>query len=344
MGLIENYVDLLKSQVGKSLYVWGANGEDVTAMSDVEAWVRRKEQRYSDDSATVERNVKRVMKLYAELKAKGISPIRAFDCSGLQYWCLKQLGVVKSDLSSRGLYGICNPITAAELRAGDLIFCYTDKNGNGRLDTSEIYHVGAMVSDVMEIECIGRDEGVVELPIRSKWKGFGRPKVFANIALDPDVPTQPEDPSVHWRDLMVATPYMKGPDVVFVQISLVALDYSVGACGCDSTYGADTEQAVIDFQSDCGLATTGVVDIVTWSALLTAVSEDVTDTAYYGDADGDGEITAADAAKVLRSIVHLEGALTLQQGDANNDGAITASDVAYVLRCVVKLEKPKPIK
>lgn len=64
----------------------------------------------------------------------------------------------------------------------------------------------------------------------------------------------------------------------------------------------------------------------------------------YGDADGDGEITAADAAKVLRSIVHLEGALTLQQGDANNDGAITASDVAYVLRCVVKLEKPKPIK
>lgn len=351
MSKIDDFKGLLLSQRGKAVYVWGGNGEDLNAMSNPKDWIRRKEERYSDNPTVVERNVQRVLNLYTALKVSGISPIRAFDCSGLIYWCLKQLGIVKSDLNSRGLYGICTPITPSELRAGDLIFCYSDNNGNGQLDISEIYHVGAMISSEREIECIGRDEGVVELLRGKKWKGFGRPKAFANIAPQPDnpteptepQPTQPEDPSVYWRDLLVTSPYMKGPDVLFVQTALVALEYSVGSCGCDGTYGNDTEQAVIFFQKDCDIPATGTVDFTTWSKLLSSLSEDITDE-YYGDADGDGKITAADAAKILRSIVHLEGVLPLHRGDANNDGEISAADAAYILRCVVKLEKPKPIK
>ena len=323
MSKIEEFVSILRGQVGKGIYVWGGNGQDLCTMKDAEAWIRSKE--------TSDANAERAIKLYRARVAAGVNPIRAFDCSGLIYWTLKQMGLQKTDVSSRGLYGLCVPIAASELRAGDLVFRWTDLDADG-FEVSEIYHVGAMSESAKAVECIGRDSGVVEQKCSTKWKAWGRPKWFVSE----DASAPPEDPSVYWRDLYVATPYMRGADVLFVQTSLVAAGYDVGKSGCDGIYGDDTEDAVARFQKSCGIPASGVVDLPTWSAILTTDSERV----LMGDADGDGKLTAADAAIILRSIVGNATELSLLQGDANSDGKITAADASYILRCVVGLATP----
>ena len=69
------------------------------------------------------------------------------------------------------------------------------------------------------------------------------------------------------------------------------------------------------------------------------------ETPLYGDANGDGTVTAADAALILRVIVGLD---TLSPRDAFNadvdlDGEITATDAALILRFVVGLIPSLPV-
>lgn len=61
--------------------------------------------------------------------------------------------------------------------------------------------------------------------------------------------------------------------------------------------------------------------------------------AFLGDVQGDGIITAADAASILRCVVRLEvyNPLQLQYGDIDGDGRITASDAVLILRYIVRL-------
>lgn len=66
-------------------------------------------------------------------------------------------------------------------------------------------------------------------------------------------------------------------------------------------------------------------------------------TLIYGDADGDGEITASDSAFILQRALVSTFKLPVQSktknwfeyADADNDGEITASDSAYVLQKVL---------
>lgn len=60
-----------------------------------------------------------------------------------------------------------------------------------------------------------------------------------------------------------------------------------------------------------------------------------------GDADGNGQITAADARLILRASVGLHTPLIFRKSlyDVDNDGKITASDARTVLRAAVGLEK-----
>jgi hypothetical protein len=328
MSKIDDFTALLDEQVNKGIYVWGGDGENLSEMSDPEAWIKKRE--------TSDHNASRAITLYRKRKTAGVNPIRAYDCSGLMYACLKKIGVVKSDLNSRGLYGICTPIAKQELRKGDLVFCWSDKDGDG-FDVSEIYHVGAFIGDNKVIECQGRDVGVVKNKLSTRWNAFGRPKAFASIT--DDEPTEEQDG--YYRELSIQSPLLRGSDVIWVQTSLTALGYDVGSCGIDGIYGEDTANSVSNFQCDKNIECDGIVGFMTWSAIATAITTlTVPAGRLIGDADGDGVLTAADAAKILRSIVHLEIALTLEQGDANGDGIVNAADAAHILRCAVGLETP----
>ena len=65
------------------------------------------------------------------------------------------------------------------------------------------------------------------------------------------------------------------------------------------------------------------------------------DTQILGDSNGDGKITAADAALILRSIVKLEklSGAGWYAADANQNGKVDAADAALVLRSIVKLDR-----
>ena len=160
---IAGFIDLLSSQVDRAVYVWGGDGENLSDMRDPAAWIERKE--------TSAENAQKDIELYNKRVKAGIDPIRAFDCSGLVYWALNTLGLLKEDLSSRGLYAACDKITEAELRAGDLVFhAMETKDGE-----QHIVHVGVFVGDGYFVECRGRDVGVVKNKRKAGyWTHFGR--------------------------------------------------------------------------------------------------------------------------------------------------------------------------
>ena len=127
-SLREAFVHKAAEMVGTGIYVWGGNGELLDAMPDPIGWIERHEA----DA----KNAARAVKLLERRRRDGIRDIRAFDCSGLVYWALKELGVLKNDVSSRGLYALCKPIDENALLPGDLVFHH---------DGKQIVHVGICV-------------------------------------------------------------------------------------------------------------------------------------------------------------------------------------------------------
>ena len=161
-GKLHEFLVLLYDQVGRGIYVWGGDGENLSEMSKPVAWIERHETSAS--------NAKRAIALYNERVKDGVSDIRAFDCSGLVYWALHSLGLQKTDVSSRGLYNLCDKIKQNQLRMGDLVFHH-----NG----IRIVHVGVYAGYGKYIECRGRDVGVVCNTRKSGyWNRFGRWKAF----------------------------------------------------------------------------------------------------------------------------------------------------------------------
>ena len=160
----QTFIDAAKTQVNKGIYVWGARGQDVTAMKDPTAWFLKCESGNTT-------NVKRIETLYNKRLKDGVKPIRAFDCSGFIYWCNEQAKIGLSRRNADGIYHkYCNPIV--ELQAADLVFHYSD-------DSDKITHVGMYVGDDTVIESEGRDVGVVETSFKKKekyWNRFGRLK------------------------------------------------------------------------------------------------------------------------------------------------------------------------
>lgn len=162
MDRSKEVIERARSQVDRSCYVWGAEGQDLTAQRNVESWVRSQETQGDRESC-----VRRVMARYAKLQAKGLKPILCFDCSGFIYWTFKAFaGLIKGRRTAASYYSQCKNKTRSELRAGDLVFVH-----NG----SRITHVGLYAGDGMVIHCKGRDVGVIEeLISRHGWNRYGR--------------------------------------------------------------------------------------------------------------------------------------------------------------------------
>lgn len=178
MCKLSEFIALLESQVDRGIYVWGGNGEDLTAMNNPAAWIERRE--------TSEENVKRDIALFEKRKNDGVNQIQAFDCSGLVYWALHTLGLQGTDLSSRGFYSLCSHIEEEDLRVGDLVFHH---------DGTQIVHVGVCVGEE-QIECKGRDVGVVKNRRKAGyWNRFGRLPCFEDEQTpEPDPEPTPEPP------------------------------------------------------------------------------------------------------------------------------------------------------
>jgi len=155
--MISRFIAYLKEQLG-NIYVWGAQGE--TNIS--EAWIRKRE--------TSAQNAERAIKFWKKRVAEGKKNIAAYDCSGLIVYFLLKNGLIKGDLSSRGLFDLCKELKGREeLLPGDFLF---------RHNGVKIHHVGVYIGDGRVIEAKGRDDGVVERHIdqnsKNYWNRYGR--------------------------------------------------------------------------------------------------------------------------------------------------------------------------
>jgi|AGTN01.1.fsa_nt_gi Cell wall-associated hydrolases (invasion-associated proteins) len=225
-----------------SIYVLGAQGQ--TGDEITEAWIKYREH---NEAA----NYKRAIALWKKQLGKGLTDLRAYDCSGLVVAHLMAEGFFKSDLNANGLYfTACEVIGKGELCGGDLVFKkYATKN--------RMYHVGVYMGDGTVVHAKGRDDGVVRENIsKAGWNRFGRLKCLGDTAAE-----------VFTRMLKnTGRPYMSGDDVRAVQQALVKAGYSPG--GVDGAYGPKTEAAVKAYQAGSRLAADGIVGKATWAKLI----------------------------------------------------------------------------
>ncbi len=148
----EDFIGYLLGHVGRAIYVWGGQGEtDIT-----EEWIRARE--------TSAANAERAIAYWKKQQAAGISPIAAFDCSGLIVHYLKDVaGFLKSDMTAAGLYRQCTPVARNDLARGDLVFRHNGK---------KIHHVGVYLGDGTAVEAQGRDAGVTRRALDAGGTGY----------------------------------------------------------------------------------------------------------------------------------------------------------------------------
>ena len=235
-------IERARSQIDRSCYVWGAEGQDLNAMSDPVKWIKAQET--TGDRA---RNVARDLAQYEKLMRKGYDPILCFDCSGFVYWTLKPFGLVTGRRSAAGYYAQAEHKTRGQLRAGDLLFVW-----NG----TKICHVGIYAGNDRAIHCKGRDTGVIEEGIgKHGWNRYGKVKGMYD-----DDPPQPVPPGtyVFTRTLRYGD---KGEDVVELKRLLITHGYTEGITidtASSPVYGGQTRARVKEYQRANDLVVDGI--------------------------------------------------------------------------------------
>lgn len=146
---MSEFIRYLYEQVDRAVYVWGGQGQNLLEMKEPEKWIWEGE--------TSEKNAERAIALFRRRRAKGIDPIRAFDCSGLIVYFLCDLKhAIPGDRNARGLYLMCDTVGGRPEKAGELVFY------SKTAKPADISHVGVYVGDGKVVEAIGRDYGVIE--------------------------------------------------------------------------------------------------------------------------------------------------------------------------------------
>ena len=103
----------------------------------------------------------------------GSSPSTSFDCSGFICYCYTQSGVYNLPrTTAQGIYDQCTPVTASELKPGDLVFF----TGTYQSD-SIVSHIGIYVGDGQMLQAGEPTIGYADLS-NSYWSkhllGYGR--------------------------------------------------------------------------------------------------------------------------------------------------------------------------
>lgn len=160
MSVVDEFVKMAQAEVdNNSVYVWGGQGQKLSSMT----FDKIREMETSDE------NARRVIQHVADIYLKGIKRAKIFDCSGLITYILMRLGVLSYDTTANGIYKKCRAITKKDLRPGDLVFKVTNEKA---------VHVAIYKGDDILIEAVGRDEGVKNTKLSSKFNKYGRYSAF----------------------------------------------------------------------------------------------------------------------------------------------------------------------
>ena len=118
---------------------------------------------------------------------------------------------------------------------------------------------------------------------------------------------------------------------------LRALGYEAGA---GDRFTQATARGLFALQQDRGLEPTGRGDSRTRSLLSLLVCNDPGE-AFYGDADGDGQLTVKDVGVVLKSLLTGKTAPAVAL-DADGSGKVDINDALYLIKCIPGRAAPKP--
>lgn len=173
---MSEFIDYLYKQVNKAIYVWGAQGDNLTEMDDPISWII--------DSETNTVNANRAIALYQKRKREGVDPILAFDCSGLIVYFLYDLKhAIPGDRNTKGLYAMSKKL-ASPKNPGDLV--WYSKTGK----PEDISHVGVYVGNGSVIEAKGRDDGVIETKLTDRtWTFAGHLLQLDQYLVDEEHPS-----------------------------------------------------------------------------------------------------------------------------------------------------------
>ena len=220
VGLLSEWLDYLEAQVGRGVYVYGAQGQKATEVGDVDAWIDRR--------STSESTAKKAQKYYRQKAAEiGAENIRFFDCSGLAMYFFQNLkGISKNDASANTLWLGCKQISKADLKPGDFVFIDTD----GRKT-----HIGYVARDGQIVEARASGYGVEVYPQQSRpWTHFGRHKWLRDeIEGNETVEQAPQRTVKQWQRLLLVYDPMCLPKY-----------------GADGDYGAETDAAMVQLIKD----------------------------------------------------------------------------------------------
>lgn len=255
---IPKLLEAARSQINKGIYVWGGDGEDLNSMRNPEEWIERKE--------TTLLNAQRSIKLYHERLADDVDPIRAFDCSGLVYWCLEQAGDDNGDMTANSFYRKSRPVEFRELREGDFSVKITDRRA---------VHIGIVnrFSDdgkkVYIIESKGRAYGVVETVYTEEkpngWDDFCRWRAYDTPRDNPN----PDGSFVFERTLKYGC---RGEDVVELKKLLNKQGEGV-LTETNPNYLGTTRRVVKKVQKKLGLTVDGIAGKETITAIGGCLNE-----------------------------------------------------------------------
>lgn len=195
-----SFTEYLRAQIG-AIYVWGGQGESLSALADPEGWIRKKE--------TGTKNAERAIALFRERKAEGVCPILCYDCSGLIVSFLLQSGIVTGDRTAQGLMDMCETKLDSPEQPGDLVARWSSSQ-------NKVTHIGVYMGQGRVIEAKGRDVGVVETTLSSG--GWNRAARLS--ALTPFIGEGTE------LSLGIASPLRSGGAYAAMQRALNALGYT----------------------------------------------------------------------------------------------------------------------
>lgn len=220
VSLLSEWLDYLEAQVGRGVYVYGAQGQRATEVGDVDAWIDRR--------STSESTAKKAQKYYRQKAAEiGAENIRFFDCSGLAMYFFQNLkGISKSDASANTLWLGCKQILKSDLKPGDFVFIDTD----GRKT-----HIGYVARDGQIVEARASGYGVEVYPQQARpWTHFGRHKWLRDeIEENETVEQAPQRTVKQWQRLLLVYDPMCLPKY-----------------GADGDYGAETDAAMVKLIKD----------------------------------------------------------------------------------------------
>lgn len=220
VGLLNEWLDYLEAQIGRGVYVYGAQGQKATEVGDVDAWIDRR--------STSESTAKKAQKYYRQKAAEiGAENIRFFDCSGLAMYFFQNLkGISKNDASANTLWLGCKQIPKSDLKPGDFVFIDTD----GRKT-----HIGYVARDLQVIEARASGYGVEVYPQQSRpWTHFGRHKWLRDeIEGNESTVQAPQRTVAQWQRLLLVYDPMCLPRY-----------------GADGDYGAETDAAMVALIKD----------------------------------------------------------------------------------------------